>query len=229
MKSGIYFIKRLGGKIYIGSSKDVNQRLSQHFSRLKKGNHHNAIMQNTYNKHGKDVFKTGVLEFCEVDSLIEREQFYMDSYDKQELFNIRLIAESNKGFKHSEKTKAKLSEALKGNQYALGMRHTNEAKTKMSIDRKGNKNSLGVKHTKETRLKLSILRKGKKQSPEHIENNAKTRIGSKRSEESKIRMSIAAKNRNLPEGFYKNRAIARIQNKIKRLQLLESLEKRKSA
>jgi group I intron endonuclease len=213
MKSGIYFIKKIGGKIYIGSSKNINHRLQQHFSKLKINNHSNKILQNTYNKYGKDIFKIGVLEFCEIGVLIEREQFYINSYDKDELFNLRLIAESNKGFKHSEETKKKLSENLKGNQYALGMKHTDETKLKISEKLKGNNFNLGKKVNEVTKLKLSLMRKGIPKSKEHIENSAKARTGLKRSEESKLRMSIAAKNRKLPEDYYEKRAIARKVNK----------------
>ena len=39
------------------------------------------------------------------------------------------------GFKHSEKTKAKLSEALKGNKRRLGIPHTEETKQKMKLAR----------------------------------------------------------------------------------------------
>lgn len=219
MKSGIYFIKRIGGKIYIGSSKNVNNRLSQHFSKLNKNKHGNQKLQNSYNKYGRDVFKTGVLEFCEIDRLVKREQFYIDSYDKEELFNIRLIAESNLGVRHSIETRAKWSEGLKGNQHALGMKHTDEAKAKMSKSRMGNKNLLGKKYSEETKAKMSAARKGIPKSKEHIENMTKAKIGLKRSEESKLKMSQSAKNRNLPEDFYVKRSLVRAANRLKKIEL----------
>lgn len=53
--------------------------------------------------------------------------------------NLRL---TRAGFKHTEESKRKISEKLKGNKYALGMKHTDEAKRKIS---EGNKKSHDTK------------------------------------------------------------------------------------
>lgn len=54
--SGVYMIKnRVNDKVYIGSSLDIEQRLSQHRRDLKNGKHPNADMQKDYDaKHGFD-------------------------------------------------------------------------------------------------------------------------------------------------------------------------------
>ena len=50
---GVYQIKNLiNGKLYIGSSIDVDKRLKSHFSALDKGCHNNAYLQNAWNKYG---------------------------------------------------------------------------------------------------------------------------------------------------------------------------------
>lgn len=78
-KSGIYYIKCLSNnRLYIGSSKDIYNRLHQHLYKLK-NNKHFKIIQNSYNKYGRSNFKCGVIEFCEVDKLLEREQYNINT------------------------------------------------------------------------------------------------------------------------------------------------------
>ena len=78
-KSGIYYIKCLSNsRVYVGSSKDIYNRLHQHRHKLNK-NKHFKVVQNSYNKYGDDNFECGILEECPVDKLIEREQYYVDT------------------------------------------------------------------------------------------------------------------------------------------------------
>lgn len=72
---GIYFIRDNQGRHYIGSSKNIKNRLRVHFQQLKLNRHHNVYLQRVYNKHG-NIFEAGVLE--ETDLLFERESFYID-------------------------------------------------------------------------------------------------------------------------------------------------------
>ena len=66
------------------------------------------------------------------------------------------MSESLKGQKRSEETKKKISESLKGNTYRLGTKVSEETKKKM----KGNTNSLGIKRSEETKRKISEAKKG---------------------------------------------------------------------
>lgn len=65
---------------------------------------------------------------------------------------------------HSEETKRKISESLKGNKRRLGKPHTEEARRKIGEagkKRVGEKNSMfGKKHTAETRMKMTEAQKG---------------------------------------------------------------------
>lgn len=140
--SGIYQIKNtVNGKIYIGSSQDLLKRKRGHFNALYNGKHCNNFLQNAYNKYGKEFFLFTVLEECEIDILIEREQIYLDrlqSYKQSNGYNIRSIAESNRGWSPSEETRRRMGKAQKGNKNGLG-----------------NKNWLGKKHSDETKKKMS--------------------------------------------------------------------------
>ena len=81
MKTGIYIIRNLdNGKVYIGQSTDIAQRLRHHKRMLSKGEHPNSLMQRSYDAHdGHFSFK--VLEECTEDLLDERERFWIAYYD----------------------------------------------------------------------------------------------------------------------------------------------------
>lgn len=113
MKSGIYWIVGPSGKAYIGSSKNVAARLRSHRSELQRGVHGNAHLQRAVNRHGFDRFLFQVIEYCEVDKLLEREQFHIDTQKFDTLYNLRLIAESNRGYTHTKETRRKVSAAVK--------------------------------------------------------------------------------------------------------------------
>lgn len=111
-RGGIYKIENLiNGKFYIGSTYNLRKRESQHWSKLKLNNHLNKKLQNSYNKYGKSNFKFEVLQYCDIDSLLEMEQFYINKLNP--FFNIRLFVESNRGIKTSDETKDKLRKAHK--------------------------------------------------------------------------------------------------------------------
>jgi len=59
-------------------------------------------------KYGHDKFKLEILEYCDKDKLIEREQFYLDQLNPS--YNILKQAYCLKGFKHSAETIEKLKE-----------------------------------------------------------------------------------------------------------------------
>ena len=59
----IYKIRNVvNGKFYVGSAADTRIRFRQHRKLLRKGTHHCKHLQNSWNKHGEDVFKFEVVE-----------------------------------------------------------------------------------------------------------------------------------------------------------------------
>lgn len=108
-KSGIYYIKNINNnKLYIGSSKNIYYRLHRHKSDMIKNKHHNIIIQNSFNKNGINSFELGVIEYCDEEDLIIKEQHYIDTLNPE--YNITKIVERNT---LSESSKLKISKTLK--------------------------------------------------------------------------------------------------------------------
>jgi group I intron endonuclease len=118
---GIYKIENIvNGKIYIGSSDNIERRFTDHKYLLKKNIHHSIHLQYAWNKHGEKNFKFSVLEEC--DDLLKREQHYFntllkaDEYLKKEnkyfleySYNIKPIAEGkNTGYKVDQQSIIKM-------------------------------------------------------------------------------------------------------------------------
>lgn len=83
-KCGIYQIRcLLTGKCYIGSSKRIYTRWSEHRYYLRKGTSVCVRLQNAWAKYGEGAFEFSVLEECCQDELEDREQFYIDTLDPQ--------------------------------------------------------------------------------------------------------------------------------------------------
>lgn len=89
MSSGIYAITNIQTqKKYIGSSKNIEYRIYEHFSRLKNNSHRNSHLQNSYNKYGKKMFKWDILEECLPIELLNREKKWLNSFPWDSLYNL---------------------------------------------------------------------------------------------------------------------------------------------
>lgn len=171
---GIYEIKNLiNNKSYIGSSLNINKRKIAHFSYLRRNNHPNKHLQNSYNKYGVDNFKFNILEICVIENIIEKEQFYIDNYKPQ--YNKRLIAESNFGWKPSEEHIKQFSIKMKGEgNYFYGLKHSEESKEKMRLAKLG-KPSLKTKfpgqHISKYTLEMKFIESYKSLKECAIKNN----------------------------------------------------------
>lgn len=92
--SGIYCIENvINHKTYIGSSKNIYQRLLKHFALLRHNKHQNAYLQNAWNKYGESNFEWFVLELCDNEKLTEKEQYCIDLFGAE--YNITRIVERN--------------------------------------------------------------------------------------------------------------------------------------
>lgn len=84
-RRGVYKITcKVDGKVYVGGTKNLNRRKSNHFSMLKRGVHKNHKFQIAYDLHGKENFKFEILEFVNnKNKLDEREDYWTNKLKKQ--------------------------------------------------------------------------------------------------------------------------------------------------
>lgn len=171
-KSGIYRIYWNNcSYYYIGQSVDVYKRFSKHKRLLKKGIHENSRLQNVFNKYGLPEME--VIIYCKVNMLTPLEQSVLNiSFGKEDCCNLVPLANSTKGYKHTEECKKRIGELSKKKIF------TEEYREKLR-KRKPNITMLGKKHSPEARLKMSIAHKGVPKTEEWkrkiSESNKKTK------------------------------------------------------
>lgn len=89
-KSGIYCITCKKNNLkYIGSSKEMRNRIAKHFSNLRTNKHPNRHLQADYNKYGLDGFTITILEETNED-LLKKEKQYQLSYGLDSLYNLMI-------------------------------------------------------------------------------------------------------------------------------------------
>jgi group I intron endonuclease len=112
-KVGIYRWNNLiTGSSYIGSAIDLTRRLRDYFSLNfleKEILVNNSIIYRALLKYGYSNFSLEILEYCEIDILIKREQYYIDLFKPD--YNICPIAGSSLGRVINPETLVKLRNA----------------------------------------------------------------------------------------------------------------------
>ena len=160
LKSGIYkIINAASNKCYIGSSKNICERINSHFRDLRKNEHCNKHLQNAWNRYGEDFFSFDVLLYCDEDDLIFYENRAIGAFntlDSAKGYNCvpakrtTLTGSNYTEFrKRSAKTQKRVMQSV-------------EARERISRANKGRVLS------EETRARMSKARKGKKRPEEHM-------------------------------------------------------------
>jgi group I intron endonuclease len=165
---GIYGIRHLAtGTIYVGQAQDIEFRWEQHRQYLRLTRHHNAYLQQAWNKYGQEAFEFVVIEECERNSLTEREQFWLDHFrEMSTVFNYGpCVTPPNRGVPESIKQRQQHSRTMKGRSHP---------------------------QTIETRLKISRARKGMKFSSEHCANMSAAVMGKGHPQSPETRVKISA-------------------------------------
>ncbi len=205
---GVYrFKSRTSGWFYVGSSKNVHKRKSQHLNRLRAGTHSNIIFQRVYNKYGEDDFSYSFKLCDSKESALALKQRLLDLHvSNGRKINIGRKATGGNNLTDNPKRddiikriKSSLDETIwslsaeerldkysragsKNGMY--GKTHSASARDKIAKSVLGTHRNLGVPKSTEHRRKMS--------------ENAKARTGAKNpffgrhhSDETKSKLSIA--------------------------------------
>jgi group I intron endonuclease len=145
-RCGVYrWINLSNGKSYVGSSVNLKTRLLNYYNLAyltkyaPKSNICKALL-----KHGYSNFSLEILEYCEPDDVVAREQYYIDL--RQPEYNILQLAGSSLGYKHTAESIEKMRNRVVSEEYLAKWR--------------------GPKHSEETKAKLRALKLNHKVSEE---------------------------------------------------------------
>lgn len=130
MTCGIYFIvNKVNGKLYIGSSRDCERRKSEHFSRLRRGAHINKRLQSAWDKYGEANFEfTVIFTVLDQSALESVEQCFLDEHKVVEVgYNFAPTAGNTAGWKASEETRCRMSEAAQRRDHSIQVEAMAEA------------------------------------------------------------------------------------------------------
>ena len=182
IKTGIYIIKnKIDNRCYIGSAININVRWKRHIRDLINNKHHSIHLQRFINKHGIDSIFFEILEECNKDSLLIKEQYYLENSDSS--FNVCKIAGSCIGIQRPQDFKDRISILTKGiNNPTYGLERTPEWRDKIRQANKGqkswNKGRKGV-YSEETIRKFKEIAKNRifsDESKKKISDKAKINI-----------------------------------------------------
>lgn len=107
-KAGIYrWINNNNGKSYVGSSVDLSKRLYRYYSlaHITQQSKFSLICKALL-KRGYSCFTFEILEYCNKEDVLIREQYYLDLLKPE--YNILKVAGSPLGYKHAEEDKEKM-------------------------------------------------------------------------------------------------------------------------
>lgn len=162
-KGGIYsFINTINGNQYIGSAKDFYLRLNEHLNNKKS----NSSLQKAFEKYGLENFNWVIYEYFTYvskilhhDALTQLETNYIQAFDFSTLYNMKRIATSTLGYKHTDDAIQKMIERYKDkeNHPMFGKTHSEEV-LKL-ISKPGNLNPMfGKTHSDKTKKLMSLKR-----------------------------------------------------------------------
>lgn len=111
-KSGIYmWINNTNKKIYIGSSIDLRNRITSYLKNSVLIRDSSMPICTALLKYGYSEFTLEVLEFCDKDKVIERENYYFELFQPE--YNIVKVAGQPPRIDYTPEIKKKISDSLK--------------------------------------------------------------------------------------------------------------------
>lgn len=136
---------------------------------------HSALL-----KYGYSNFSLEILEYCEREKAVPREQYYFDLFKPR--YNILKIAGSSLGYKHTEQTRDLIRQTMSA---LVGHIHTKETRTKIS------EAHLGKNHSEETRGKIGAALKGRKHTEQAVSKLRTAMLNKKPSMETREKMKAS--------------------------------------
>lgn len=173
-RSGVYCIEnKVNGRSYVGSAVDIAKRWKEHLRQLREGRHHSRFMQRCWDKYGEAAFSFRILLFCAREHVLMYEQILLDAWKPE--YNTSPTAGSQLGYRHSEESRARMSEARRKDFSPMtGKSHTEETKRRISESRKGKG---GGPRSPDRLAKISKALKGRVVTKEMRERISKTLTG----------------------------------------------------
>ena len=167
MISGVYLIRNtVNGKVYVGSSQNIELRWRRHRNELDGSRHHSKHLQRAWNLDGSDAFVFEIVRLCGKEELTIQEQAVLtelNSANPNYGYNVSAVAGSRRGVRHSEEVRTKMSKAAKcrpPKSDAENKAHGLKLKAKIAA---------GEFFTEEHREKISASLRGKKRSEETVQ------------------------------------------------------------
>lgn len=131
--AGVYLIRNTqNGKVYVGQSRNIRQRWTDHRKALRRSTHPNPHLQASWCKYGEASFEFEVVQQSEVTQLALLEQEWvhkLGSCDREKGYNLSTPTPS--GYTMSAETRARIGAANRGKV------RTPEMRVHMSAVKKG--------------------------------------------------------------------------------------------
>lgn len=151
----IYKIRNtINNDYYVGRSLNPKRREYTHFWKLKNGIHTNKILQNAYNKYGRDIFVFEIIQKVDIKDIISIEQYYLSFFKGKYNISDSSYSPMAIGSHHRPETKRKISEFHKGKKWGLGRIVSEESRIK-------SRNSHKLLDTPERRKMMSEIQIGR--------------------------------------------------------------------
>lgn len=188
--AGIYIIQHdTGVKCYVGSATDLRRRRGEHLRALKRNDHENEHLQRAWNKYGIDAFTFSIVETCEPEQAVAREQAVIDEMSRsigwRNLYNESRTAGSRLGVPQSAETRAKMSR--NNTRQFQGKSHNEETRQLIA--------ELSRQRWKDPAYRARYV--GKRRTPEQRKRIGDSHRGRVISEEIRAKISASSKGRSL--------------------------------
>lgn len=176
--AGVYMIRCANGKAYIGQSKAVLRRWTQHRWALNRGSHGSPHLQAAWTNLGERAFEFLLLQECKQADRDILETQFINQYqtrDREHGYNLIAVEEGKRG--HSLETRVKISQGNKGKtvstvtklrmSQAQAGRYVSPATcSRMSVAMQGS--GAGAPKSAEHRAKIAGALKGRAKTPEQV-------------------------------------------------------------